>query len=131
MILLREGAPIGAREVQRKLSFSSPSVAAYHLEKLYSMKLISRDSSGKFFLEKRSDISNLKDILVLRLASRVYMLPRFSLYLAFFLIMLLGYIFLFTPTRLTTDVVFAVLFGSTAIVVTLYETLRSYNRKGF
>ncbi|HYR04427.1 MAG TPA: hypothetical protein VEO75_03480, partial [Nitrososphaerales archaeon] len=34
MYILKQGKPVGVREVQRELGFSSPSVAYHHIEKL-------------------------------------------------------------------------------------------------
>jgi|GEM_PF-1549055 transcriptional regulator, ArsR family len=37
LYMLKRNEPVGVREVQRDLDFSSPSVASYHLDKLISL----------------------------------------------------------------------------------------------
>ena len=37
--MLKKKEPVGIREIQRDLNFSSPSVANYHIEKLVSLSV--------------------------------------------------------------------------------------------
>jgi len=47
-IMKRGTEGVGPREIMRELDLSSPSVAAYHLEKLKSMGLVDKDSAGGY-----------------------------------------------------------------------------------
>jgi len=47
--MLLAGRAVGIREVQRKLGFSSPSVAAYHLDKLVELGLAKKEVKGTFW----------------------------------------------------------------------------------
>ncbi|MDR2204264.1 MAG: hypothetical protein LBE76_08255 [Nitrososphaerota archaeon] len=44
--LLKKGEPVGVREVQRALRFSSPSVANHHLEQLCALGLVTKQEIG-------------------------------------------------------------------------------------
>ena len=44
--------PVGAREVQRDLGLSSPSVAWHHLEKLRELGLLRKNARGEYTLAK-------------------------------------------------------------------------------
>jgi hypothetical protein len=57
----------GVREIQKEMSYSSPSVAAYHLDRLYNYDLIRKTDSGKYFITGDPEkLGELKDkILVL------------------------------------------------------------------
>lgn len=54
--LLKHGGehPIGVREVQRSLGFSSPSVALHHLEKLRDLKLLDKKPEASISWLERS-----------------------------------------------------------------------------
>jgi DNA-binding transcriptional ArsR family regulator len=42
--LLKGSRPLGAREIQRALKFSSPSLAVYHLSKLEEIGLVKKEN---------------------------------------------------------------------------------------
>jgi predicted DNA-binding transcriptional regulator len=44
--IIAKNEPIGVREIQRKLKFSSPSLAKYHIDKLKDEGLIKEETSG-------------------------------------------------------------------------------------
>ena len=45
-IILREGRPIGIRELQRLAGFKSPSTAKYHIDRLLDLGLLKRVGEG-------------------------------------------------------------------------------------
>ncbi len=49
--LLKSNKPVGARELQRALNLSSPSLAAYHLSKLEETGL-AKNENGEFVVSK-------------------------------------------------------------------------------
>jgi Uncharacterized protein conserved in archaea len=57
--MLRAGRPVGVRELQRALGFSSPSVA-HHLEKLREMGLVLRDEGNRYLVQEKVDVGILK-----------------------------------------------------------------------
>src|SRR5438105_13869716 len=46
---------VGARDAQRALNFSSPTLALYHLDKLRDLGLVSRDSGGHKLIKEVKD----------------------------------------------------------------------------
>jgi predicted DNA-binding transcriptional regulator len=59
--LLRSSrSSVGVREVQRTLGFSSPSVAAHHLDKLLSLGLVDKKGTGEYFLTQEVKVGLLR-----------------------------------------------------------------------
>jgi DNA-binding transcriptional ArsR family regulator len=77
--LLRAGRPVGVRELQRALGFSSPSVAHHHLEKLREMGLVSRDEGNRYLVQEKVDIGILKMFVLVR----GRLIPRMVFYAVF------------------------------------------------
>ena len=48
--LLKTGSPVGVREVQRSLHFSSPSIAFHHLEQLRELGLVEKQEVGGHYV---------------------------------------------------------------------------------
>jgi len=61
--MLKNGKPIGVRDIQRELNLSSPSVARYHLSKLENAGLVKRQNGNyivsKIFLENTVKIHHV------------------------------------------------------------------------
>jgi hypothetical protein len=53
--------PVGVREVQRELGFSSPSVSAHHLDKLHSLGLVDKSLRGEYFLKREVKVGEWAD----------------------------------------------------------------------
>jgi len=49
--LVEHKTELGVREIQRALDYASPSIASYHLNKLYEYNLIEKNDQGKYFIE--------------------------------------------------------------------------------
>jgi hypothetical protein len=49
-----EKGPIGIREVQKSMGFSSPSTAVYHLERLKSRGMVDKNANGSYYAVKSS-----------------------------------------------------------------------------
>ncbi len=123
LYLLKQKESSGISEVQKALSFSSPSIASHHLEKLVKLGVVSKDELGKFNLEKKVDISILQGF------SNVgsLMVPRFAFYLGFFLIIAIAYIVLNV-----TNLNFLALVGTVgAVAIFSYESWRVWKRRPF
>ena len=72
--LLKSGKPAGAREIQRALNLSSPSLAAYHLTKLEEAGLLKKEN-GSYVIDR----------VVLEDCVKVsrFLIPRFLFYAIF------------------------------------------------
>jgi len=80
LYVLKQGKPIGVREVQRELGFSSPSVAYHHIEKLTRLGIIEQDNMGNYVLTKKVDPGILQAFVNVGKFS----LPRLGFYAVFF-----------------------------------------------
>ena len=121
--LLRSRKPTTIRYLQRDLSFSSPSVASYHLEKLMDMGLVKK-VRGNYELKKTVSLEAVSSFV--RISH--LMIPRYVFYTVFFLTLLIvfmvGYI-----GSLSVQGVFALVFGVSGVVITGYETWRQWRLK--
>ncbi|WP_309492333.1 hypothetical protein [Candidatus Hecatella orcuttiae] len=118
--LLKRGGdhPIGVREVQRALGFSSPSVALHHLEKLRDLKLLDK-TGGEYLVAREVKVGFLR--LFLKLGRLV--LPRYLFYAVFLTTMLAAYVALY-PQSLSAHNLVALIFGAAASLILWYETYR-------
>ena len=121
--LLSTKGPVGPRELQRKLGLSSPSLAAYHLDKLVDLKLVRRER-GEYTVEEVVQVGVLKQFIWI--GSRA--LPRSSFYATFFTTALIIFLLVY-PQYLTFGNLAAWLFGGGAASLFWYETWRAYKTK--
>ena len=78
-MLRSPASSVGIREVQRALRFSSPRLAAYHLEKLEELGLVKK-KQGAYCLVKEVKVGVLKQFVRLR----GFLLPRYFFYATMF-----------------------------------------------
>ena len=88
LYVLKQGKPIGVREVQRELGFSSPSVAYHHIEKLTRLAIIEQDNLGNYVLSKKVDPGILQAFVNVGKFS----LPRLGFYAVFFTTVAAAYV---------------------------------------
>lgn len=127
LYLVRNQNPVGAREVQRKLNFSSPTLAVYHLEKLCTLGLVHKDQDG-YVLAKEVKIGALSQVV--KFGSLI--LPRYIFYTAFFSILLFCYIvFLWVANSFEINIhsSYALLLSLTVISVMIYECIRIWKQR--
>jgi hypothetical protein len=55
--VVKEGKPVGPREVMRGVNLSSPSVAYWHLQKLEACGLVQKNSYGEYVVKEKVNIS--------------------------------------------------------------------------
>jgi hypothetical protein len=55
--VVKEGRPVGTRDVTRGANLSSPSVAHRHLQKLENLGLIEKNNYGDYILKEKTSIS--------------------------------------------------------------------------
>ena len=127
LCLVRNPAPTGVREVQRKLDFSSPTLAAYHLEKLENLGLIQKTSEG-YVLTKEIKIGILSQVV--KFGSLI--LPRYIFYTVLFSTLLacyLAFAWLTDSIEFNIHSGFAILLGLTIISVMAYECIRVWKQR--
>ena len=127
LYLVRNQNPVGAREVQRKLNFSSPTLAVYHLEKLCTLGLVHKDQDG-YVLAKEVKIGALSQVV--KFGSLI--LPRYIFYTAFFSILILCYIifsWVANSFEINIHSSYAILLSLTVISVMIYECIRIWKQR--
>jgi len=118
----------GVREIQRALHFSSPSIAAHHLEKLISLGLADKSSIGEYYLTQEVRVG------LLRFFTRLgrFLVPRYLFYSVWFSTMLIVYLTLygrFFDGSVHNFV--AIIFGVLASLILWLETARLWREKPF
>ncbi len=112
----------GARETQRALKFSSPALAAYHLDKLVELGLIEK-TNGEYRLIKTINVGVLKQFM--RFGK--FMIPRHFLYATMFTTLLVFYLSQFKTANFYS--LFALVSVLLSTVVTWFETLMTWRQK--
>ena len=117
---------VGAREVQRSLGFSSPSIAVHHLEKLHDLGLVQKKGTGEYVLEEEVKIG------ILRFFTRMgrFLVPRYLFYSVLFSTMLTAYSILWALGQIAPSL-YALLFGLIAVIIFWAETFRLWRAKPF
>ena len=122
-LLKTDRSSVGVREVQRALGFSSPSVAAYHLNKLRDLGLVESER-GDYQLMREVKIGVLRQFVTLG----GFMLPRLLFYAILVTTMLTTYILQF-PMALTRYNITTLLMGAVPSVILWYETIKVWREK--
>jgi len=125
-MLRSPGSRVGVREIQRSLGFSSPSVAAHHLEKLLSLRLVEKSGTGEYFLTQEVRVG------LLRFFTRFgrFLVPRYLFYSVWFSTMLVAYLVLYGHTGGIHNII-AIIFSLAACFILWLETLRLWREKPF
>ncbi|MEM2970991.1 MAG: hypothetical protein QW270_01015 [Candidatus Bathyarchaeia archaeon] len=126
-LLLKNGRPMSAREVQKALRFSSPSVAQHHLEQLCELGLVQKHNVGGHY----SLVSEVK-IGVLRHYVKLgrLLFPRYFFYAVFSTTFYLTYL-LFLMQGFTRENLFITMFGAIVSAIFWYEAARIWSLKPF
>lgn len=127
LYLVKNQTPVGAREVQRKLNFSSPTLATYHLEKLETLGLVQKAPEG-YTIAREVKIGAISQVV--KFGS--LLLPRYVFYLGLFSAMLACYFafaWFVNSLEISIHSSFAILLGLTIILVMAYECVRIWKQK--
>ena len=125
-MLKAQGSTVGVREIQRSLGFSSPSIAAYHLEKLVSLNLVEKTMTGEYYLTQEVKIG------LLRFFTRLgrFLIPRYLFYSIFLTTMITIYLIVYGHSGGIHNIM-ALLFGSSACIILWFETIRLWTEMPF
>jgi hypothetical protein len=113
---------IGVRELQRQLGFSSPALAAYHLNKLVDYKLVVNDR-GDYRLIKEVQVGILKQYIKLG----TFLFPRYVLYATMFTTLLI--IFLTRLNEYTFYSVYGLIVSLISTFIAWYESIRIWKQR--
>jgi predicted DNA-binding transcriptional regulator len=119
--MIKKKEPVGVREVQRDLGFSSPSVANYHIEKLIELALVSQDEYGRYFVVQKVQVGVLQAFVNIGGLA----VPRLSFFAAFFTTLLIAYVVL-NPDDLNVHAIGFALAGTAAF---WFETIRTWHKR--
>jgi predicted DNA-binding transcriptional regulator len=125
-MLRSPGEHVGVREIQRSLRFSSPSVAAHHLDKLVSLGLVDKTRIGEYYVAQEVKVG------LLRFFTRFgrFLVPRYLFYSVWFSTMLIVYLVFYGQDGSVHNLV-AVIFGVLASFILWMETVRLWRQKPF
>jgi len=122
-ILRADKHSVGVREVQRALGFSSPSVSAYHLNKLKDLGLV-ESIRGDYSLIREVKVGVLKQFVTLG----GIMLPRYLFYAVLMTTMLVTYVLQF-PMEPTRQNITTIIMGAVPVIILWYETVRIWRER--
>lgn len=122
-ILRADKHSVGVREVQRALGFSSPSVSAYHLNKLKDLGLV-ESIRGDYILVREVKVGVLKQFVTLG----GIMLPRYLFYAVLMTTMLVTYVLQF-PMESTRQNITTLIMGAVPVIILWYETVRIWRER--
>lgn len=122
--LTRRRNPIGVREVQRALHFSSSSTADYHLKKLIGLGLIDKDSFGNYKVKRVVKVGIIGAFLFVGR----FVFPKHLIYSIITSTMILLFLLSFAE-RLSLIVFAALLPGILATVIFWYETVTVWKHR--
>ena len=117
--IISKNQPVGVREIQRKLKFSSPSLAQYHVDKLRNEGLIKEETGG--YIADKVILQNL-------IRFRNMLIPRFFFY---FLVFTFGFVIelsLLLPPIVTREYAVAVGITLAAALAFGVETFRNWRK---
>ena len=127
--LLKSPEPMGIRELQRQLNLSSPSLVSYHIKKLEELHLIDKTQIGAYFVIRKDNILELKDLIIFRLLDKTWAVPRMFFYALVYTILFICFIPIFIigdNLLITNSFIFALIFGVLGMFFFWYETIKAY-----
>jgi hypothetical protein len=121
-LLSSEDGVIGPRELQRELGFSSPALAAYHLNKLVDFNLAVNDR-GDYRLVKEVKVGVLKQYIKLG----TFLFPRYILYASMFTTFFLFLLIRFNEVSFYS--IYSLIISFLATLVSWFETIKIWQQK--
>ena len=113
---------MGPREVQRKLVFSSPALAVYHLDKLIELGLAEK-VSGEYHLTRIIEVGILKQFVKFK----GFIVPRNVLYATMLTTLFVFYLSQFREVNFYS--IFGLIFGLLGSSILWFETIRVWRSK--
>lgn len=121
-LLKSGGSSVGVREVQRALRFSSPRLAAYHLEKLEELGLVKKEH-GEYHLVREVKVGVLKQFV----RFGAFLVPRYLFYATMFTTFLIYIVVRFE--EVSTYSIFALILSVLGSAIFWYETVRAWRQR--
>lgn len=123
LALLDSSDPVGAREIQRTLNYSSVNVAVHHLDKLCRVGLATKDEHGRYFATRKVNIG----IMDLFMNLGRIRFPRLLFYAAFFAAFSIMY-FTTAPVVIGRDSAFVIVLAIAGAALFAYEAFKVWQQ---
>jgi hypothetical protein len=123
LMLLDSPERIGAREVQRRLEYSSVNVAVHHLDKLCRVGLAVKDEHGRYSASRKVSVG----IMELFMNVGRVRFPRLLFYAAFFAALAIIY-FVTAPVVVGRDSVYVMIFAIVGTALLAYEAFKVWQQ---
>jgi len=120
--MLQTSGAVGPRDIQRKLNFSSPNLAVYHLDKLVELGLAEKEL-GEYHLTKTVDVTLFRQFS--RIGNIIF--PRQILYASMWTTLLVFYVLEFKEVSFYS--LFALIFGFLGAVILWFETWKTWQSR--
>ena len=117
--MLKQKNPVGIREVQRALAFSSPSLATYHLSKLEKAGLVKPEQEG--YVVDKVVLQNF-------IRFRRMLIPKYFFYFILFTGSLILQLTIFRTEIMTPFYIFTLGINIIAASLFLYETITALSK---
>jgi DNA-binding transcriptional ArsR family regulator len=116
---VKKNKPVGIREVQRALKFSSPSVVSYHFSKLEEAGLVKQEQ-GDYVVSK----------LILNHSVRIShtIIPKHLFYAAFAIAVLAVELTILRPNTINREYFFSTIATLVFVIIFCYETIKAWHR---
>ncbi|MHA1916266.1 MAG: hypothetical protein ACW986_17235 [Promethearchaeota archaeon] len=114
---------IGVRELQRHLDLSSPSVAKYHLEKLFNLHLL-QNRNGIYHLIRKADLPILTSWILIGKK----LIPKAIFASIFFTFVFIGYL-VFIYSNWNKDSIFVIILGLSFMIYTWVDVVLQLRHK--
>jgi hypothetical protein len=121
--LMDSPEPVGVREIQRKLDYSSVNVAVHHLEKLCKVGLAAKDEHGRYSVSRKVSVG----IMELFVNVGRIRFPRLLFYAAFFAAMSVVY-FATAPIVLGRDSMYVIILATVGTALFGYEAFKVWRQ---
>ena len=110
---------VGPRDVQRKMGFSSPNLAVYHLDKLVDLGIVEKAASGY-------QVTKIVDVGVLKQFTKVrgFVFPRQIIYASMWTSLFIFYLYEFRNLNFYSF--FAFLLGILGTLIFWFEALKNW-----
>ncbi len=123
ILVKKRNEPVGVRELQRELKFSSPTLAKYHLERLVELGLLKQNEGGSYSLLKEIKVDMVKPFLTIG----SLLIPRLLAYAVMISILFAYLVIVAIPSgNLALIEYLAIVTGGVGLVSLWYESLRSW-----
>lgn len=123
LAMLDSGEPIGAREIQKKLEYSSANLAVHHLDKLCRLGLAAKDEYGRYYVAKRISVG----IMDLFMNVGGIRFPRVLFYAALFAALSIMY-FTTAPIIIGRDSFYVMVIAIPATALFAYEAIKVWKQ---